>query len=551
MPTDNVTKWSQMPEGQFLERKSAFDRSGGSVTRLKAPAVARQIADTLSAMANADGGELVVGIEKDGTVTGVPHPPDKVDFLLNVPRDRNYVQPPLVVRARRVETGDGLLLLHFETEWSPEVHQLTDGRYLLRIGDRNTPFPAEQIAALKQTKGQGLVERSFPMGATTDDLETGLVENWRQKIDYSGSSDELLREHQLIQGRNGRAVPNLAALLLFGKKPSQWHPRCGIDFVRWEGTERKHGAELNIVKRIRVEQPLAALIGKAYETVSPFIRERQQLVDLFFTERLEYPTFVWQEAIVNAVAHRDYSIQGGGIEIHMYDDRMEIRSPGLPPAPVTVEALNRREHVHLSRNPLIVRVLTGLGYMRELGEGIPRMFEEMEREGFYPPGFDDIGGVFFQARLRNEPVYDDATLKWLEQFNGLGLTGDQKRILVYAKAHKGRFTSREYRKLTGLGVYEASGSIRELYRRGIVRTQTKGGRVHLLSSRYTTAREMPEDMARLVPELKRKGNLSNKDIRSILGIGREPAKTVIHRLIRCGWLIRKGEKRWTTYKMPQ
>ena len=65
-----------------------------------------------------------------------------------------------------------------------------------------------------------------------------------------------------------------------------------------------------MTKRIRVEAPLAALIQKAREAIQPFIRERQQLHDLFFTEKLEYPTYAWQEAIVNAVAHRDYSLQG-------------------------------------------------------------------------------------------------------------------------------------------------------------------------------------------------------------------------------------------------
>jgi ATP-dependent DNA helicase RecG len=94
---------------------------------------------------------------------------------------------------------------------------------------------------------------------------------------------------------------------------------------------------------------------------------------------------VWQEGIVNAVAHRDYSIQGTQIEIWMFDDRMEIRSPGLPPLPVTLEALNSGQAVHVSRNPRIARVLAELGFVRELGEGVPRMIAEMERQGFYPP----------------------------------------------------------------------------------------------------------------------------------------------------------------------
>lgn len=69
------------------------------------------------------------------------------------------------------------------------------------------------------------------------------------------------------------------------------------------------------------------------------------------------------------MAHRDYSLQGAPVEVWMYDDRMEIRSPGLPPAPVTIETLNRREPLHLSRNPLLVRVLTDLQYMRDRGAG--------------------------------------------------------------------------------------------------------------------------------------------------------------------------------------
>lgn len=79
----------------------------------------------------------------------------------------------------------------------------------------------------------------------------------------------------------------------------------------------------------------------------------------------------------------------------------------------------------VSRNPLLGRVLAALGYMRELGEGIPRMFAEMEREGFYPPRFDSIGGLSFQVALRNQPVYDRDTSIWLQQFSDLGLSGDQ------------------------------------------------------------------------------------------------------------------------------
>lgn len=307
---DDTTRWSTQEESQFFERKSAFQRDGAGTTRQRnVRDIAWDIADTLSAMANADGGELVVGIENDGTVTGVPHPPDRVAVMLGSPRSANYVQPPVACQAHEVRTPLGALVLRFTVEASPQVHQLADGRYLLRSRDRNIPFAADSIQALKLTKSQGLVEVTHPAGAGLDAIDLELVNSLRPRIGFTGSPEQFLLDNYLAEERAGTIVPNLAGLLLFARQPGRWHPRCGIDFVRWAGTERRFGAELNVEKRLRIEAPLALLIGHAYAAIKPFIRERQQLHDLLFTERLEYPTFVWQEAIVNAVIHRDYGIR--------------------------------------------------------------------------------------------------------------------------------------------------------------------------------------------------------------------------------------------------
>jgi ATP-dependent DNA helicase RecG len=492
-------------------------------------------------MANADGGELVVGIENDGSITGVPHAADKTRLLLEAPGSRNYLDPPLRYEAREALSADGERVLHFEVEWSPTVHRLTDGRYLLRVKDSNLPFPADQIAALKHTKAQGLFERSFPPGATENELQLDLVAALMPRIGFE-SAEEFLIESRLVERRNGHLIPNHAALLLFGKDPQRWHPRCGIDFVRWEGTEQKFGAELNVVKRIRIEDPLSLVIERAYATIEPFIRERQPLQGLLFTEQLEYPTFVWQEAIVNAVAHRDYSIRGAPIEVWMFDDRIEVRSPGLPPSPVTIEALNRRERVHISRNPLIVRVLVDLGYVRELGEGVPRMFAEMERQGFYPPHFRSVGDVFFQVTLRNEPVYDRATLEWLQQFEHLNLSGDQKRILAYAHANGDRFTSREYQKLVGLDIYGASNSIRELVRKGVARPLRRGSRVYeVLEPGSAEALPAPEDLLRVLRGVGRDRPFSNQQVQEILQVSRATALRYLRRWMSGGWIEATGQ----------
>lgn len=545
---DPVPRWSAASEGQFYDRTSVFDRKGGKAKPRKVADVARGIVETLSAMANADGGELVVGLEDDGTPTGVPYPADRMALLLRAPKDRNYVTPLLPCQAREVKTADGKALLHFVVEWSPEVHSLADGRYLLRVHDQTLPRPADEIAALKHTKSQGLFERSYPPSATTADLDMALVTKAVARMGLTISNEEFLRKYRLVEPRNGHGAPCLTGLLLFGADPLRWHPRCGIDFVRWNGTERKHGAELNIERRVRLEHPLAVLVEKAHEAILPHIRERQQLVDLFFTERLEYPTFAWQEAIVNAVAHRDYSIQGASIEVWMFDDRIEVRSPGLPPRPVTVEALNRHEFIHVSRNPLLVRVLADLGLMRELGEGISRMFAEMEREGFYPPRFADLGGVTFQVTLRNEPIYDAGTLEWLRGYERFGLSGDQKRILARARAHGDRFTSKDYQEQTGLDIYGASASIKDMIRKGAARSTGKRSRVYQVLPADAGVAPTPDEWQALLPRLRKQGAIRNSDVREVLGVDRRAATKLLARLVSEGRVVQTGERRGTRYE---
>ena len=136
------------------------------------------------------------------------------------------------------------------------------------------------------------------------------------------------------------------------------------------------------------------------------------------------------EVLVNAVAHRDYGITGAAIEIWMFDDRIEVRSPGLPPPPVTLEQLRQHKSIHFSRNPLIVRVLADLGYLKEMGEGIPRIFQEMEHYGLRSPEFSAEGFLFI-VTLRNTPVYDEETPALAQPTRRLRSIR-QRRLLAYA-----------------------------------------------------------------------------------------------------------------------
>jgi ATP-dependent DNA helicase RecG len=451
--------------GQFLEFLSAYEYKKSSAQKKRNEELARDIARVVGGMANADGGVLLVGVEPDKGVTGIPYAHDELQALVQSPQ--TLLSPPLSPSCRRAQLGN-LLLLKFEVPPSPEVHRIAGGRAFYRVATETPALPPEQIQNLKESKRHVFYERQSVSEAALEDLDLAAVEALAEKIEDPREPRTILNNvYHLIDSSRERPSLTMAALLLFAKDPSRWHPRCGIDFVKYDGTERRHGSSLNVVKRIRFEAPLCRLIDESVGRVKEHIRERTVLHDLFFRERLEYPVFAWQEALVNAVAHRDYSLTGAPVEVWMFDDRIEVRSPGLPPSPVTIEQLRRQERVHFSRNPLLVRVLADLGYLREMGEGIPRMFQEMEHHGLQAPEFSTEGFVF-TVTLRNTPIYDDATLRWLNQFGTANVNSRQRRLLAYAYSHGKSFSTMDYQRVGEIDRDTAYREIRIMVKQGIV-----------------------------------------------------------------------------------
>jgi len=160
--------------------------------------------------------------------------------------------------------------------------------------------------------------------------------------------------------------------------------------------------------------------------------------------------FAWQEAISNAVVHRAYNITGTDIQVKLFDDRVEVESPGKLPGLVRVHNMRR---IHFSRNPLITRVMTEMEYTRELGEGVDRMILEMEQLGLEPPVFEEYA-FMLRATLRNN--LEKRGLQ-LPARNGMtsemaGLNQRQRVLLAYLKEHES--VSRvEYEQMFGEHVF--------------------------------------------------------------------------------------------------
>jgi ATP-dependent DNA helicase RecG len=296
----------------------------------------------------------------------------------------------------------------------------------------------------------------------------------------------------------------------------------------------------------RIEAPIAEALPAARRSMEGQIRRSEKLHDLFFREMLEYPTFAWQEALINAVAHRDYAELGREIEIWFYDDRMEVLSPGSLVPPVTLKDLRDRRPIHASRNPLIARVLVEAGIMREEGEGIPRIFEEMEASFLKHPALETPSGAF-KVTLRNEPIFSGPSREWQSLIQKLPLTVAQRRILL---AKPEGFANEDYRRLNKVNRDQAYREIQEMVEKGVLSPSEGSGRgaVYRVSPDLKDARAWLEARVPQIQSiLTQKGRLKNSDYREAFGVTRHTALSELRRLVAEGFLRLEGERRGARY----
>lgn len=239
-------------------------------------------------------------------------------------------------------------------------------------------------------------EQRFRPEATLDALDLELAQRFLDRTPMAlRPVEEALEYYGLIDRHLGQWKITNAALLLFARRPAlKWHPRAGVRIFRVAGTERLHGRKRNVTQVGRADPPLAIVLEEARALAGVQVRHTERLNGLYFERIPEYPEFAWQEALVNAIAHRDYAVTSRETEVWFYEDRVELSNPGDLIAPVTLDRLREGGSAHATRNPMLVRVLTDIGAMRDQGEGITRIFDEMADRQLPRPDIMCDGGLF-------------------------------------------------------------------------------------------------------------------------------------------------------------
>ncbi|HTF17317.1 MAG TPA: ATP-binding protein [Chryseolinea sp.] len=419
----------ELGESHYREFKSGQEGPPERKVNRDMKSICDDISRTLVAFANADGGELLIGVEDSGQVTGIHFTKEKLELLINAPKTHVHKDTPLPNYKSRVTEIDGKTILYFTIPKGHEYVYLTsDGRCIQRKDLESVPISAEEILFSREETISREYDRQFIDNADIGDIDIALITQITNQLSIKISPEKFLQHIDLAEFDGSKLKLKRAALLLFSKKPNRWHPRLQVRVIKVEGNELKSGEDFNVVKDEEIADNIVKLIESSWEIIRPHLTETKFSKQALFKTQIVYPELACREALINAIAHRDYSIEGRGIEVYVFGDRLEIQSPGELLSAVKVVDLENQKGVHQSRNSNIAKALREIGYMRELGEGIRRIFELMKSNDLAAPNFESRNKSF-KVVLSQKHIFTKEEKLWLDNFDQLSLTREQKTVV--------------------------------------------------------------------------------------------------------------------------
>jgi len=427
-------------ENQYFERKGLGEKDISPT----------KIANELIGMLNADGGVLAFGISNEGEIQDLNPLDKKLSDYRNLFVD--FVEPHGNIKLEEVKIEGKLIFLYHVDQDIERIFKRKDNEQIfLRVDDRNKQLDRDAVRNLEYDKQIRKFEDEIEPEFNFNDLDLKLLNGYKQKLNYEGDVLDLLVKRHLAIKKDGQFNIKKAGVLLFAKDPEKYITSASLRYIRYEGTDAKVGTEHNVVKDVRFENNIPWII----DHVKKFLRAT--LKDYYFldleTGRFnkvpEYPEEAWLEAIVNALCHRSYNVQGNAIYIKHYDDRLEISNSGPLPAQVNVENIRTER---FSRNPRIARALEDMGFVRQLNEGVSRIYQSMEKSMLSTPEYVEKNGNVYLT-LRNKisnhtKTISDATLKTVQE-NWTTYNDTQKRILQHLFYHN-QATITELVEVTGI-----------------------------------------------------------------------------------------------------
>ncbi|WP_312975219.1 ATP-binding protein [Stutzerimonas nitrititolerans] len=297
----------------------------------------------------------------------------------------------LIVEFITIKSG---FLLHISIPKSPKVHYTASGDCFIRLNAGKQKIKGERVTALAYSKGSLLYEKVPVATVSLKEIEESKhLIDYMQRVATSIPAESFLRKQRLVaENSNGTNVPNVGCVLLFDEEPqASIDTRCAIKVYRLRTTDTEYKREHLAEMPATINGPLESVIRQSIEKIKALVNgasfyDGENLV------KMQYPADAIQEVLVNAVIHRDYSLNDD-IHVKIFDNRIEITSPGKLPGYMNTDNIYDER---FSRNPNIVRMLHNLPnpLNHDIGEGLDTVKNELKKAGLVAPVFEERGNAF-------------------------------------------------------------------------------------------------------------------------------------------------------------
>ena len=504
------------------------------------------VRDTLAAMAMTHGGLIVHGVDDERNVVGCPLSRNTQDRIKRI-----AFECGVDVQVREVSVGERKLTICAVPEVRGRIVTTPDGRLLRRVGGDAQPLRGDALARFVSERRHraGEDEPLVMMQASAFDLDAinqVLTADGRAAAG-AGRMVRALADLGVAVAAAPPLEPSVlrAAAILFASEPRDFIRGAAVQLVRRAGVGPGPGPS---AAREECAGPLVETVDCCLRFIGRHTRRFEAVAGLRRETLPEYPRAALREAVVNALAHRDYGLDGATVDVTVWDDRIEVRSPGPLPGHITVD--NMREE-HYSRNPRIMRVLKTIGLVEEYGEGIDRMYREMESRLMEPPIFEATSSSV-TVTLRNRFLVDVEDQVWLTLLGQHDLTADERRTLV-AVRRNGSIAPRDLRRL--LPDADARALLAGAVAKGVLaRVGRRGGTRYVLSEEMTLRAGSAGIAARgrrrrlLLDEVRRRGSISVAEGASLIDVSPAAARGLLNELVQAGLARPEGRTRARRYR---
>lgn len=350
------------------------------------------LAREMVAFSNTSGGTVLVGVEDDGTITGVDASKCE-EWVTNI--SRNNVSPAITIDVKTAIHDGKIVLIIKVPKGKDKPYQTNDGKFWIRAGSTNRSATKEELSRLFQQAGLVHFDISPVENSSIKDLNESLLNNYWgtcYQIDYSAleqsERERILMNADILAETETGLVATVGGLLIFGRTPQRNLPQSSLVFSVFKGEYLSD----ELVDKKEITGTLPEIINDALAKIKLFLPTPSTIEGVLRNEVHTISYKAVREILVNAVCHRDYSIATRKTMIYLFSDRIEVISPGALPNTVTLEKIKTGNSA--PRNHLLLKFLDNLKFIDGLGRGIPMVIKEMgARVNF------EVDGVLLRVTL--------------------------------------------------------------------------------------------------------------------------------------------------------